>query len=193
MDGDRHDGGEEFAIPPGDAVFPLLRVEPGRRWCLIQTRPRNEKWTNAQLAAAGVRIYLPLLTRVETHHRSRRETKLPMFPGYLFGCADAEEEDLIQCNRCVWNVRKLSLSEEEQLLADLRTVRLCELESAEHRMTVNPCLRSGDPVRITAGAFKGLRAIVVRRVDALSVIINLDFLGRSIDIRWDAGELLPDD
>ena len=193
MDGDRHDECGEFAIPPGDAVFPLLRVEPGRRWCLIQTRPRNEKWTNAHLAAAGVRIYLPLLTKVETHHRSRRETKLPMFPGYLFGCADTEEEELIHRNRCVWNLRKLSETEEEQLLRDLKTVRLCELESAAHRMTVNPGLRSGDPVRITAGAFKGLRAIVVRRVDALSVVINLDFLGRSIDIRWDAGELLPDD
>ena len=192
MDGGSN-GGEEFAGPPGDAVFPLLRVEPGRRWCLIQTRPRNEKWTNTNLAAAGVRIYLPLLTRIATHHRSRRETKLPMFPGYLFGCADPEEEALIRRSRCVWNVRRLSETEEEQLLADLKTVRLCELESAEHRMTVNPGLRSGDRVRITAGAFKGQPAVVVRRVNALSVIINLDFLGRSIDIRWDAGDLLLDD
>ena len=192
MGGDLN-GGEEIAGPPGDAVFPLLRVEPDRRWCLIQTRPRNEKWTNSHLAAAGVRVYLPLLTRVETHHRNRRETKLPMFPGYLFGCADTEEEALIRENRCVWNLRRLSEPEEEQLLSDLRTVRICELESAAHRMTVNPGLRSGDRVRITAGAFKGLSAVVVRRVDALSVIINLDFLGRSIDIRWDAGELILDD
>ena len=183
----------EIAIPPDDAVLAMLRIEPERRWCLIQTRPRNEKWTCGNLAAAGVKIYLPLLTRVETHHRSRRETKLPMFPGYLFGCAGPEEEELIRRNRCVWNVRRLSEPEEPQLIQDLQTVRLCELESAAHRMTVNPNLRSGDRVRITAGAFKGQMAIVIRRVDALNVIINLDFLGRSIDIRWDAGELVLDD
>ena len=44
-------------------------------------------------------------------------------------------------------------------------------------------------VRIKSGAFRGQDAVVVRRVDALSVIINLDFLGRSIDMRWNAGEL----
>ena len=186
-------GIEENPLPDDDAVFPMLRSEPGRSWCLIQTRPRHEKWVCARLGAAGVKIYLPLLTKVETHHRSRRETKLPMFPGYLFGCAAPEEETTIRGNRCVWNVRRLSAPEEIQLLRDLRTVRICELESAARRMTVNPGLRSGDRVRITAGAFKDQMAVVVRRVDALSVIINLDFLGRSIDIRWDAGELILDD
>ena len=171
----------------------MLHPEPGRSWCLIQTRPRHEKWVGTSLTAAGVKIYLPLLTKVETHHRSRRETKLPMFPGYLFGCAAPEEESLIRGNRCVWNLRRLSEPEERLLLRDLKAVRICELESASRKMTVNPGLRSGDPVRITAGAFKDQRAIVVRRVDELSVIINLDFLGRSIDIRWDAGDLILDD
>ena len=184
----------ELENPPADdAVLARLHPVPGKRWCLIQTRPRHEKWTCANLAAAGMSIYLPLLTKLETHNRGRRETKLPMFPGYLFGCAAAEEEQLIRGNRCVWNMRRLSEPEEEQLLRDLKLVRICELESAAHRMTVNPGLHPGDPVRITAGAFKGQPAIVVRRVDALHVIINLDFLGRSINIRWDAGELILDD
>ena len=183
----------EIAVPADDTVLSRLHPEPGKRWCLIQTRPRNEKWSGENLASAGVTIYLPLLTKVETHNRGRRETKLPMFPGYLFGCADDGEEALIRRNRCVWNVRKLSEPDELQLLRDLKAVRLCELESAAHRMTVNPGLRAGDPVLIKTGAFKNQRAIVVRRVDALSVIINLDFLGRSIDIRFDAGELVLDD
>ena len=180
-------------LPPDDPVLRQLHPEPGKRWSLIQTRPRHEKWTCASLAAAGVTVYLPLLTRVETHHRSRRETKLPMFPGYLFGCADPAEETTIRGNRCVWNLRRLSELEEKQLLDDLKIVRLCEIESAAHRMTVNPGLRSGDRVRITSGPFKGQLAVVVRRVDALNVIINLDFLGRSIDISWEAGELTLDD
>ena len=66
---------------------------------------------------------------------------------------------------------------------------MCELQSARHELVVNPELRQGDAVRIRSGAFRGHDAIVVRRVDALSVIINLDFLGRSMDMRWEAGDL----
>ena len=47
------DIGGETGLPDHDAVLAALHPEPGRRWCLIQTRPRNEKWSCRNLAAAG--------------------------------------------------------------------------------------------------------------------------------------------
>lgn len=173
-----------------DEILDSFRRYPDKRWCLVQTRPRNEKWTRNALAAENINVYLPLLTKVEIHHRSRRETLLPMFPGYLFACASLAEETTIRRNKCVWRLQTLSEADEESLLRDLRLVRLCELQSAEHRLTVNPGLQAGDMVRIRSGAFKGQDAVVVRRVDALSVIVNLDFLGRNIDIQWQADDLV---
>ena len=173
----------------GDEVMNSFRIVPGKRWCLVQTRPRNEKWTRNALAAEHITIYLPLLTKVEIHNRGKRKLLLPMFPGYLFACADRDEETAIRQNRCVWNLRTLSEAEEDSLIRDLRAVRLCELQSADHQLVVNPGLQAGDMVRIRSGAFKGQDAVVIRRVDAVSVIVNLSFLGRNIDVRWEAGDL----
>lgn len=173
----------------GDEILESLRRVPGKRWSLLLTRPRNEKWAARTLEASGIRVYLPLLTKVEIHNRSRRETRLPMFPGYLFACAGGAEENVIRTNKCVRHLQTLSETDEDSLIRDLRIVRLCELQSARHELVVNPGLRHGDAVRIKSGAFRGHEAIVVRRVDALSVIINLDFLGRSVDMHWEAGDL----
>jgi transcription antitermination factor NusG len=173
-----------------DEILGILHVFPDRHWCLIQTRPRNEKWTFRALVAEQRIVYLPLLTKVEVHNRSRRETLLPMFPGYLFACLDRDERSAVGANRCVWRVQTLSEVEEMSLIRDLKIVRMCELQSAEHELVINPGLQSGDMVRIKSGAFKGQDAIVIRRVDALSVIINLDFLGRSVDMRWNAADLV---
>ena len=172
-----------------DEILESFQKVPGKCWSLVLTRPRNEKWAEKTLAAAGIRVYLPLLTKVEMHNRSRRETRLPMFPGYLFACADRDEETAIRMNKCVWRLQTLSDVEEWSLIRDLRAVRMCELQSAEHELTVNPGLQAGDMVSIKSGAFRGYDAIVVRRVDALNVIINLEFLGRNINIRWEAGDL----
>lgn len=173
-----------------DEILGILHVFPDRRWCLVQTRPRNEKWTFRALVAEQKIVYLPLLTKVEMHNRSRRETLLPMFPGYLFACLDRDEKTAVGANRCVWRVQMLSETDEQSLIRDLKIVRKCELQSADHELVINPGLQAGDMVRIRSGAFRGQDAIVIRRVDALSVIINLDFLGRSIDMRWNAGDLV---
>ncbi len=176
-------------ISVSDEILESFRKFPGKRWCLVLSRPRNEKWAEKTLAAAGIRVYLPLMTKVEMHNRSRRETRLPMFSGYLFACAEREEEPAIRANKCVWRIQTLSAAEEDSLIRDLRAVRMCELQSADHELTVNPGLQAGDMVRIKSGAFRGYDAIVVRRVDALNVIINLEFLGRNINMRWEAGDL----
>ena len=168
----------------------LLRVYADKHWGLVQTRPRNEKWVYQQLQNDGILCYLPLITKVEIHNRSKRETVLPMFPGYLFACSALEEETVIRRNRCVCNLQKVSEGEELSLLQDLRIVRTCEIESANHKMIINPGLHPGDQVSIKSGPFKGMDAIVVRRVNEVSIIVNLFFMGQNIDLRCAASELM---
>lgn len=171
-------------------ISDFLQPQTGKRWGLIQTRPRNEKWVCQQLCDKGVLCYLPLITKVEIHNRSKRETLLPMFPGYLFACPSLEEETTIRRNRCVCALQKVSEGEERSLLQDLRIVRTCELESANHKLVVNPGLHPGDAVSIKSGPFKGMEAIVVRRINEINVIVNLYFMGQNLDLRCEAGDLV---
>ncbi len=171
-------------------ISTFFRHIPEKSWSLVQTRPRNEKWVNEQLANNGIIVYLPLITKIEIHNRSKRVTRLPMFPGYLFACPNLEEETSIRRNKCVWNLKRLSGGEEEVLIRDLKIVRVCEIQSVEHKLVVNPGLHEGDTVRIKSGPLKDLEAIVVRRVDELNVIINLFFMERYIDMQWNADDVI---
>ena len=172
-----------------NSVTSFFRLVPDKRWCLIQTRPRNEKQASQYLKANGILVYLPLITKVQIHNRMKREIRLPMFPTYLFACPNLEEETLIRRYKLVWNLKKLSEMEEEILIRDLNAVKICEREAAEHKLVVNPGLHQGDPVRIKTGALRGHEAIILHRVDELSVIINLFFLGRHLEMLWAADDL----
>ena len=161
-----------------------------KRWCLVQTRPRNEKYAHRYLRADGILVYLPLITKVEIHNRSKRTTLLPMFPGYLFACPNLQEETVIRCHKTVWNLKKLTPLDEETLLKDLQVVRRCEKQAAEHKLIVKPELHPGDTVRIKSGSLKGQDAIVVRRENELTVIINLFFFNRHLQMHWLADDLV---
>jgi len=163
---------------------------PDKKWCLVQTKPKKEKYSAQASGAQGIFTYLPLLTKIEIHNRSKREFRLPMFPGYLFACADYDEVALLRRSQEIWNVKILTEIEEEGLLRDLRIVRESELVSQNHELVVNPGLHEGDTVRFKRGPFKGMNVIVAKRENALEVIVNLEFLGRNISMRCDADELI---
>ena len=162
---------------------------PGRHWSLVQTRPRTEKFAANSCKAQGIPVYLPLITKIQIHNRSRRELYLPMFPGYFFACPSYEEETLIRRDKCVCSLKVLCEPEEEELLRDLKIVRESELLSREHKLIVNPGLCEGTTVRLKKGPFKSQEVIVARREGVSKVIVNLEFLGRNITIACEADDL----
>ena len=162
---------------------------PGKKWSLVQTRPRHEKFSAGNLLRSGIITYIPLLTKIEIHNRSKRKLLLPMFPGYFFACPDPEEETLIRRDKCVWNLKVLNGAEEELLLKDLKIVRQAELLSQERKLFINPGIKEGGTVVLKKGPFKNQNAVVVKREDETTLIVNLDFLGRNILVRCDADEV----
>ncbi len=162
---------------------------PGKRWSLVQTRPRNEKYSAANLSRFGIITYVPLLTKIEVHNRSKRRLQLPMFPGYFFACPDLEEETQIRRDKCVWNLKVLNGAEEDLLLKDLKIVRQAELLSQERKLFINPGIKVGDTVTLKKGPFKNHDVIVAEREKETTLIVNLDFLGRNISVRCGADEV----
>lgn len=163
---------------------------PEKRWGFLQTRAKHEKQAMRTLASQGVIVYLPLITKVEIHNRGKRERYLPMFQGYVFTCSSMAEDIIIRRNKYVWNLKTLSAAEEESLLKDLKIVRECELLSAQHKLVVKPQLQEGDKVFLKNGPFKKHEVIVVKRKDESNIIVNLEFLGRSIEITCNAEDLV---
>ena len=172
-----------------DRVWASLVRQEGKRWSLVQTKPRNEKFSAKNCSAQGVMVYLPLIAKVEVHNRSERKILLPMFLGYYFACPDYEQEAVIRRDKCVWNLQVLNEAQEEELLRDLRIVRESELLAKNHKLIVNPGICEGQTVRLKKGPFEGQEVQVIRREGISKVIVNLDFLGRNITVVCEAGDL----
>lgn len=170
-------------------VFEHFEKIEGKHWSLVQTRPRNEKYAATHLEMNGVVVYLPLITKLEIHNRGKRVLHLPMFPGYVFACPSREEETIIRRDKCVWQLKVLSEPDEEGLLRDLEIVRQSEILSQKQELVVNPGLRIGETYLMKKAPFKDQEVILVRRKDAVSVVVNLFFLGRNIEILCGADEL----
>jgi len=170
-------------------VFEHFEKIEGKHWSLVQTRPRNEKSAAAHLEMNGVVVYLPLITKLEIHNRSKRILHLPMFPGYVFACPNLEEETIIRRDQCVWQLKVLSEADEEGLLRDLEIVRQSEILSGQQNLVVNPGLRIGETYTVKQGPFKGQEVILVRRKDDVTVVVNLFFLGRNLEFMCGADEL----
>ncbi len=177
-----------MGVPMADVAAEFVRIA-GQSWCLVQTKPRNEKYSAQSCNAQGIFVYLPLITKVEIHNRSERKLFLPMFPGYFFARASFDELTALRRDKGVWRIQILTEAEEEGLLEDLKRVRESELLSENHELIVNPGLQVGDVVRFKAGPFKGQEVIVESRENIADVIVNLEFLGRSLTIRCRADEL----
>ena len=172
-----------------DSILKSLIKWEGKHWSLVQTRPRNEKFSAKNCSAQGILVYLPLITKVHVHNRSERKISLPMFSGYFFACPNYDEETLIRRDKCVWNLKVLNEAEEEELLKDLRIVRESELLAVDHKLIVNPGICEGQTVRLKKGPFESEEVLVVRREGISRVIVNLSFLGRNITVTCEANDL----
>lgn len=172
-----------------DSILENLIKWEGKHWSLVQTRPRNEKFSAKNCAAHGIMVYLPLITKVQIHKRSKRKFFLPMFSGYFFACPDYDEETLIRRDKCVWNLKVLNEAEEDELLKDLRIVRESELLAKDHLLVVNPGICEGQTMRLKKGPFQSQEVLVVRREGVSRVIVNLKFLGRNIAVTCEANDL----
>ena len=172
-----------------DSILEKLIKWEGKHWSLVQTRPRNEKFSAKNCLAQGILVYLPLITKVRMHNRSERKVFLPMFSGYFFACPSCDEETLIRRDKCVWNLKVLNEAEEDELLKDLRIVRESELLAKDHKLMVNPGISEGQAMRLKRGPFESQDVLVVRREGVSKVIVNLNFLGRNISVTCEADDL----
>jgi hypothetical protein len=164
----------------------LIPFPPGvERWAALRTAARWEKKLVGVLAAAGVPVFLPLMTRFTTSHGKRRAARVPIFPGYLF----ASEPDFLSSKRLTPGTRaKVAqvlrppdptlLRTELHGIADLLTSR----QLVQERLVGGV----GDVVRILGGPLAGHEGRVVRvKPNRWVLVIEVSFLGARLEAEVD--------
>jgi transcription antitermination factor NusG len=155
------------------------------RWAALRTAARWEKKLAQVLVAAGVPVFLPLMTRFTTSHGKRRSARVPVFPGYLF----ASEPDFLTNKRLTPGTRgKVAqilrppdaalLGTELRRIADLLTDR----QLVQERLVGGV----GDVVRVIGGPLAGHEGRVLRvKPNRWVLVIEVSFLGARMEAEVD--------
>jgi len=160
-------------------------AEAQRFWHAIYVRPSHEAQVGKRFNVRDIESYLPQY-RVERRWKNRCVAKLelPLFPGYIFArFSNAERVRVLEVPSVLFLVgtagrpTPLADSDVDALRAGLH------LRNARPHSFLNV----GQRVRIKRGALAGMEGVVDHRKNGTRVVINLDFIMRSVavDANWD--------
>jgi transcription antitermination factor NusG len=155
------------------------------RWAALRTATNWEKKLAEALRAAGVPVYLPLMTRLTEYVGKRRKVQVPVFGGYVF----CSEPDFLGNRGITPGARNkiaqiLRPPDPEILRAELQTLAelLCDRVLTQERLIGVV----GDVVRITGGPLTGFRGTVVRtKPNRWQLVLEVSFLGARLEVDVD--------
>ena len=156
---------------------------------MLHTCSRHEKVVAQALARRGVMYYLPLVNLQRTYSKCRVTVSIPLFPGYLFICGEADVYEAARQTNSV--VRILRVTDQRQLRSEL--LQICRVVNAGEHIDLLQSLRVGRRCRITGGTLKGLEGVVLRRANHCRMYLSMTILGQSAAVEVDGALVEPID
>lgn len=157
------------AAPAGDCAL----------WFCLKSQPKHEHIAEAHLRLAdAVAVFLPRIRFKRATRQGMAWVTEALFPGYLFARFDWQHSlRLVQHCRGVRGV--VHFGERWPAIPEDTIRGLRETVGGEGLRTIPEHFTPGDEVEITAGAMRGLRAVVTRVVPARErIAVLMEFLGR---------------
>jgi transcription antitermination factor NusG len=161
--------------------------EPG--WYAIWTRSRHEQLVCRELAAKGIRHFLPTITQVSKWKDRNKAIRWPLFPGYCF--ARFEAPDLIHVLKCQGVVTVLSNDSKPIAVPDAQIEALQRL--VDSGLTYDPCTQFpvGSLVRVASGPLAGIVGRVERQSSQEHLVLAIDLLNSGARVQVAAWDLEP--
>jgi transcription antitermination factor NusG len=160
-------------------------------WFAVYTSSRHEKCVVRHFAERNIESFLPLYAKKhDWQKRSSQWLELPLFPNYVFVHIQPPQRIPVLN---VPGVLGIVGGREPSAVPD------CEIGALRAGLACgtlepHPYLAEGERVRIRAGAMAGIEGILVRRKNALRVVLTLDLIQRSVATEMDANNVeLVDD
>ena len=155
-----------------------------RKWYVVQTRPRQERRAEVNLARQGYRAWLPVMERSRRRAKRIETGHAPLFPQYLFVELDIGCEPWRAINGTFGVKRILADGPRPQALPEEFVAALREATGVDGVSTPAPLdLQPGDAVTITTGPFVECAAVVLRLAPRERVEVLLDVLGGRVPAR----------
>lgn len=166
---------------PANVLAEEFSAQPDRNWLVVYTRSRQEKALARHLSQHQVPFYLPLVKQERRVAGRNFRAFVPMFSGYVFLCANAEER--VECLRSNRVSTIFEVPAGENLRQELWQIQL--LLASNLPVTIEQRLAPGDRVCIRRGQMQGVEGRVIsRRGKTARLLVAINFLqqGASIEI-----------
>lgn len=168
----------ETDLYPQNLLSELPCSHSGRLWWVLHARPRQEKCIARLLARHCIPFFLPLLPRSTMVRGRVVVSHCPLFAGYVFMLANAQER--LVALRAGPVVTALNVLDQERLWTDLRQVR--RLIASGAIITPVDRLLGGVQVEVCSAPWTGLRGTLADAGRCLVVELGLIQRGASIDV-----------
>lgn len=180
--------GKEPDLFPEHLLEDPLEVNPDGEWFAIYTMSRREKDLMRRLRAQKIAHYGPLVPQRKKSPQGRvRTSYLPLFSGYLFVYGTEEDRYNTVSTGCV--SKCINVNEHEQLVTDLRQIRLLEDYGQDLQAEVRPTV--GQLARIVRGPLKDKELVgtIVKVKNNHRLIVMVNFLQQGASIVVDEADV----
>jgi transcription elongation factor/antiterminator RfaH len=162
----------------------------GSAWYVLYTKPKKENLVFSYLKSQGFEVFYPT---VKVKPVNPRASKIhPLFPRYMFVCADLAEVGISALQWIPNVIGLVHFGGHPAVLPDnvVHEVRQQVAKLHEKGGMTPDGLKRGDPVRITQGPLAGYGALFdVRLSGTQRVQILLNMVGRPMKVQVDANTI----
>jgi len=156
-------------------------------WWVAHTKARAEKALAWDLVGHSIPYYLPMTERTVIWGGRKRRVLKPIFSSYVFFSGSSEDRYRV-----------------------LRTNRVCQVIPVRHRgpfieeihaihralssnipLDLHPFAAVGKRCRVAAGPLEGIEGIVIRKDDAMRLVLQVNILGQGASLEISADLLEP--
>jgi len=145
------------------------------KWYAVHTRSRHEKQVDLFLSERGVQTFLPLVHTLSRRRDRKKYVDIPLFPGYLFVCAEKERLYDVKYTKGVTRIIGIGLGAPTPI-PDKQILDIKSVMETEVQLDPFPYLKKGRMVRVKSGPLKGLEGILVERKGHYKLVIQIDLL-----------------
>lgn len=153
-------------------------------WYLVHTKPRQEARALLNLEQQGYECFLPLLAAEKLHQGALTVVSEPLFPRYLFIHLDADAPGMGWGSiRSTKGVSRLVSFGAEPAKIDARLIEALRAQGDAAGWQTRKLFTPGERLLVTQGPFAGLEAIYQMNEGESRVMVLIELLSKTTQLR----------
>lgn len=154
---------------------------PQCHWHALHTRHQHEKPIARILSDKGFEVFLPLYGAVHRWQDRNKQLWLPLFPSYVFVRGGLDQQLQIITTPGVLTI--VGWAGRPAIIHQAEINAVLQMIDSSFQVEPYPYLGCGDRVRIKSGPLQGLEGVLVRKKTQFRLIVSMEMLGRSPQLK----------